>query len=205
MVAQGGPDSPVIQPMSLHDIGTGTLAAFGTLTALYARTQLGAGQDVGVALSRTSVRSRPPSTRRTRAGRRRASGTSTTWATALRTATSRRPTAGSGSAATTAAQQTTWDAIRGVDDGALADLTVDAVVHACRAAGVPAIAELSRDDVYTSATLAENDCFVTVDDDDLGEVRVIRGYSDWDGVPPRRRAAMHAEGRDTEAVLTPAG
>ena len=27
MVAQGGLDHPVIQPMSLHDIGTGTLAA----------------------------------------------------------------------------------------------------------------------------------------------------------------------------------
>ena len=71
----------------------------------------------------------------------------------------------------------------------------------CCAAGVPAIAVLSRDDVYTSTTLAENDCFLTVDDDDLGEVRVIRGYSDWDGVTPRRRAVMHAADRDTDAVL----
>ena len=55
MVAQGGVDHPVIQPMSLHDIGTGTLAAFGTIAGLYARTHLGEGQDVGVALSRTSV------------------------------------------------------------------------------------------------------------------------------------------------------
>ena len=55
MVAQGGLDHPVIQPMSLHDIGTGTLAAFGTIAGLYARTHLGEGQDVGVALSRTSV------------------------------------------------------------------------------------------------------------------------------------------------------
>ena len=51
----GGADHPVIQPMSLHDIGTGTLAAFGTIAGLYARTHLGEGQDVGVALSRTSV------------------------------------------------------------------------------------------------------------------------------------------------------
>ncbi len=55
MVAQGGAEHPVIQPMSLHDIGTGTLAAFGTIAGLYARTHLGEGQDVGVALSRTSV------------------------------------------------------------------------------------------------------------------------------------------------------
>ena len=41
-----------------------------------------------------------------------------------------------------------------------------------------------------------------VDDDDLGEVRVIRGYADWDGVTPRERSAMHAAGRDTDAVLT---
>ena len=109
-----------------------------------------------------------------------------------------------GVCATTEAQQAAWDAIRGVDDAALAELTVDAVVEACRAAGVPAIAVLSRDDVYTSTALAENECFVTVDDDDLGEVRVIRGYSEWDGVPPRRRAVMHAAGRDTDAVLRPA-
>jgi crotonobetainyl-CoA:carnitine CoA-transferase CaiB-like acyl-CoA transferase len=103
--------------------------------------------------------------------------------------------------ATTDAQQAAWDGIRGVGDAALAELTVDAVVDACCAAGVPAIAVLSRDDVYTSTTLAENDCFLTVDDDDLGEVRVIRGYSDWDGVTPRRRAVMHAADRDTDAVL----
>ena len=74
--------------------------------------------------------------------------------------------------------------IRGVDDAALTELTVDAVVDACRAAGVPAIAVLGRDEVYTSDVLAELDCWLVVDDDDLGEVRVIRGYSDWDGVRP---------------------
>jgi crotonobetainyl-CoA:carnitine CoA-transferase CaiB-like acyl-CoA transferase len=66
---------------------------------------------------------------------------------------------------------------------------------------VAAVAVLGRDDVYTSEAMAENDCFLTVDDDDLGEVRVVRGYSDWEGVAPRDRAVMHAAGRDTEAVL----
>ena len=94
MVAQGGAETPVIQPMSLHDIGTGTLAAFGTLVALYARTHLDGGQHVGVALSRTSVAfqgaefttypGRPPARR----------ATSTTSATTRRIGTSRRPTAG---------------------------------------------------------------------------------------------------------------
>jgi len=30
---------------------------------------------------------------------------------------------------------------------------------------------------------------------------VMRGYSDWDGVEPRRRATMRAAGADTRAVL----
>ena len=38
-------------------------------------------------------------------------------------------------------------------------------------------------------------------DDDLGEVRVMRSYSEWGGVPAQTRGAMHATGRDTEAVL----
>jgi len=55
--------------------------------------------------------------------------------------------------------------------------------------------------VYTSEALAANDCWLVVDDDDLGEVRVMRNYSDWDGIAPRTRAVMHAAGRDTDAVL----
>ena len=201
MVAQGGADSPVIQPMSLHDIGTGTLAAFATLTALYARTHLGAGQDVRVALSRTSVayqgaefttylgRPEPRSGYIDYVG----DGTGHRFVEAA--------DGWLAVCATSDAQQMAWDEIRGVDDVALATLTVAAVVDAGRAVGVPAIAVLSRDDVYTSTTLAENDCFLTVDDDDLGEVRVIRGYSDWDGVAPRRRATMRSAGAHTQAVL----
>jgi crotonobetainyl-CoA:carnitine CoA-transferase CaiB-like acyl-CoA transferase len=202
MVAQGGAETPVIQPMSLHDIGTGTLAAFGTLVALYARTHLGGGQDVGVALSRTSVAfqgaefttypGRPPA----RVGyidyvgdddAHRYVEAADGWLAVY---------------ATTAEQRRSWDALRGVDDAALREQRVDEVVEACRVLGIAAIAVLGRDDVYTSEALVANDCFLVVDDDDLGEVRVIRGYSEWDGVAPRERAVMHAAGRDTDAVLT---
>jgi crotonobetainyl-CoA:carnitine CoA-transferase CaiB-like acyl-CoA transferase len=75
------------------------------------------------------------------------------------------------------------------------------VVAACRAAGVPAIAVLGRDEVYTSPALADLGVWLPVDDDDLGEVLVMRDYSRWDGVPRRVRAHMRAAGRDTEAVL----
>ncbi len=201
MVAQGGADHPVIQPMSLHDIGTGTLAAFGTIAGLYARTHLGEGQDVGVALSRTSVAFQ---------------GGEYTTAPDLAD-----PVAGYidyvgdepdhcfveaadgwlAVAATTYEHRTAWHAIRGEDGAALADLSVEMVVAACRARGVPAIAVLGRDEVYTSAALAELGVWLPVDDDDLGEVKVMRGYSQWDGVAPRARAHMRAADRDTDAVL----
>jgi crotonobetainyl-CoA:carnitine CoA-transferase CaiB-like acyl-CoA transferase len=183
--------------MSLHDIGTGTLAAFGTIAGLYARTHLGEGQDVGVALSRTSVAFQ---------------GGEFTSAPDLPD-----PVLGYvdyvgdepdhcfveaadgwlAVAATTADQRAAWSTIR----ADVAQRTVDEVVAACRAADVPAIAVLGRDEVYTSEALADLGCWLAVDDDDLGEVLVMRDYSRWDGVPPRTRAHMRAAGHDTDAVL----
>jgi crotonobetainyl-CoA:carnitine CoA-transferase CaiB-like acyl-CoA transferase len=197
MVAQGGADHPVIQPMSLHDIGTGTLAALGTVAALYARTHLGEGQHVDVALSRTSVAFQ---------------GGEFTTAPDLPP-----PVLGHigylgdepdhcyveaadgwlAVAATTAEERAAWTTIR-TD---IAQRAVDDVVAACRAAGVPAVAVLGRDEVYTSAALADLGVWLPVDDDDLGEVLVMRDYSRWDGVAPRTRAHMRAAGRDTEVVL----
>jgi crotonobetainyl-CoA:carnitine CoA-transferase CaiB-like acyl-CoA transferase len=201
MVAQGGADHPVIQPMSLHDIGTGTLAAFGTVAALYARTHLGEGQDVEVALSRTSVAYQ---------------GAEFTTAPDLPA-----PVRGHidyvgdepdhcfveaadgwlAVAATTDEQRDAWSTIR----AHLAQQTVDDVVAACRGAGVPAIAVLGRDEVYTSEALADLGVWLPVDDDDLGEVLVMRDYSRWDGVAPRTRAHMRAASRDTDAVLEEVG
>jgi len=187
--------------MSVHDIGTGTLAALGTVAGLYARTHLGAGQDVGVALSRTSVAFQ---------------GGEFTTAPDL-------PDAVLGYvdyvgdepdhclveaadgwlavAATTDAQRAAWSTIRATR----AERTVDEVVAACRATGVPAIGVLGRDEVYTSAELRALGCWLPVDDDDLGEVLVMRDYSRWDGVAPRTRAHMHAAGRDTDVVLGEVG
>jgi len=84
----------------------------------------------------------------------------------------------------------------------LPERTVARVVDACRVAGVPAIAVLGRDEVYTTEALVDAGCWLVVDDDDLGEVRVMREYSRWDGVPPRSRAHMRGADSDTERVLT---
>jgi crotonobetainyl-CoA:carnitine CoA-transferase CaiB-like acyl-CoA transferase len=209
MAAQGGLESPVIQPMSVHDIGTGTLAAFGVVAATYARVHLGSGQEVRASLSRSSI----------------------AFQAAEYTTYSQRPEPLVGCldyvgdrpdhrlyrcsdgwvavSATSAIERTAWQAMTAgegagtvaYDDDRFLARTARSVVAACQAAGVPAVEVLSRDDVYADEAMAENACFLTVDDDDLGEVRVVRGFSDWDGVAPRDRAVMHTAGRDTNAVL----
>jgi crotonobetainyl-CoA:carnitine CoA-transferase CaiB-like acyl-CoA transferase len=100
-------------------------------------------------------------------------------------------------AATSDDQRAAWAEIRAT----VAEQTVADVVAACRNVDVPAIAVLDRDDVYTSPTLADLGVWLPVDDDDLGELLVMRDYSRWDGVTPRTRAHMRAAGCDTEAVL----
>jgi crotonobetainyl-CoA:carnitine CoA-transferase CaiB-like acyl-CoA transferase len=53
--AQGGDDVPIISTMPVHDIGGGTVAAFGALAALYARERTGEGQVVRTSLASVSV------------------------------------------------------------------------------------------------------------------------------------------------------
>ena len=154
MVAQGGADHPVIQPMSLHDIGTGTLAAFGTIAGAVRAHPSRRGS--GRRRRAEPYVGRVPGRRvhdRTRPRRPRASGTSTTSATSPTTASSKRPTAGSRSPRppTSRLVRDPWSTIR---SPRRADASTRSS-HACRAAGVPAIAVLGRDEVYTSATLAE--------------------------------------------------
>jgi crotonobetainyl-CoA:carnitine CoA-transferase CaiB-like acyl-CoA transferase len=211
MAAQGGLATPVIQAMSVHDIGTGTLTALGAVVALYARTRLGVGQEVRTALSRTSIafqgsefttfagRPAPPVGRIDHVGddpAHRLYACADGWVAV---------------GATRAATRVALSRLAGAPPDGRADAlepffatrTLAEVLGVCRAAGVPAAPVLRRGDVYTDADLEENDFFLTVDDDDLGPVRAIRGFADWDGVPPRRTAVMHASGRDTEAVLGP--
>ena len=56
MHAQGGDGSePVMQSITVNDVGSASLAAFGVLAALYAREKTGRGQEVLTSLANTSI------------------------------------------------------------------------------------------------------------------------------------------------------
>lgn len=55
IVAQGGDGAPCQSAMLVHDIGTGALAAFGILAALYARNSDGLGQEVVTTMANSSL------------------------------------------------------------------------------------------------------------------------------------------------------
>ena len=187
MVAQGGADHPVIQPMSLHDIGTGTLAAFGTIAGLYARTHLGEGQDVGVALSRTSVAFQ---------------GGEYTTAPDLADPVlgyidyvGDEPDhcfVGSGRRLARGRGHHRRAACRVVDDPRRRRARREYRRRRSSMRAAPRASPRSRCSGATRCTRATRwptpACWLVVDDDDLGEVKVIRDYSQWDGVAAARRA-----------------
>ena len=56
MHAQGGErEEPVMQSITVNDVGSASIAALGVLSALYARERTGQGQDVLTSLANTSV------------------------------------------------------------------------------------------------------------------------------------------------------
>lgn len=55
IAAQGGASAPCNSAMLVHDIGTGALAAFGILAALYARSRDGLGQEVVTTMANSSI------------------------------------------------------------------------------------------------------------------------------------------------------
>jgi crotonobetainyl-CoA:carnitine CoA-transferase CaiB-like acyl-CoA transferase len=190
-----------MQPMLLHDVGTGAFAAFGVMVALYVRARQGTGQHVDVSLSRTSVAMQ--------------AGEFTTWPGAPMAPTGRLDYAGDepdhclaqaadgwlAVAATSPRQRAAWAGIRGENGAALTSQSVSDVLDRCLVASIPAVRVLDRDEVHTSDSLSADDCWLVVDDDDLGEVRVMREYSRWQGVTRPTRGHMRSAGRDTEAVL----
>jgi crotonobetainyl-CoA:carnitine CoA-transferase CaiB-like acyl-CoA transferase len=72
------------------------------------------------------------------------------------------------------------------------------------AAGVPAAAVLPRERGIADPHLTANGFSHVIEVPGLGEFRIVRSYSAWEGVT-RRPGSSPAVGRDTVAVLSEAG
>jgi crotonobetainyl-CoA:carnitine CoA-transferase CaiB-like acyl-CoA transferase len=206
MAAQGGGGAPVVQAAPVTDIGTGTLGAFGVLTALFARAALGQGQQVRASLARTSLifqaaefttfAQRPPPV----FGNPSFLGES---------AHHRLYQCDDGWIAICTNERTlelllhNHVALSDRDDMAsgLRRLAVSEAVALMVDAGLPAVAVLGRDRLFGDPQLVENDFFFPVDDAALGPATAVRSFADWEDVPTPSAARTHGLGEDTSAVV----
>jgi crotonobetainyl-CoA:carnitine CoA-transferase CaiB-like acyl-CoA transferase len=189
MTAQGGEGEPVVQAVAVTDIGTGTLSAFGILTALFGRVRLGKGQEVRTSLASTSL----------------------TFQAAEFTSFSSRPRPIVGDPAFLGENphhrlyqcDDGWIAICGDEHGLeafvhnqignsvraltrpydieaeLRLLTMNDAIVSMAEAGVPAAPVLHRNRMFGDPLLAENRFFFSVDDPVLGPVTAVRSFADW--------------------------
>jgi crotonobetainyl-CoA:carnitine CoA-transferase CaiB-like acyl-CoA transferase len=230
--AQGGDDAPIISTMPVHDIGGGTVAAFGAMAALYAREQTGQGQVVQTSLASVSVmlqsgelvsyRGRPP----VPIGGRDFAG----------------PRAGHrlyqcldgwiGVAASTPEQMTgllrALDLVQSADGASDVELLAAAgigplaseIAHKCAlvptehaldflsAEGVPAARVLTRAETLDDPWLEANRVFHMVDDPVFGPCKIVRSYAEWSrsgSSTPEPDASAPTIGQHTAEVLAEAG
>jgi crotonobetainyl-CoA:carnitine CoA-transferase CaiB-like acyl-CoA transferase len=200
MAAQGGSGAPVATTAPVHDAATGTLATFGVLAALFARTRTGRGQHVTTSLAAastflqsaelTSFAGRPP----TAVGGPDYPGP---------TAYHRLYPAQDGwlaAAATTEAQRQALLRALGApsaDDDVLAAWLEDVLVtrpadhwvEVLTAHGVPVCRVLAAEGELHDPFLADNDFSHVVRDPVLGRLRVVRAYADWHEAGPTRPPA----------------
>ncbi len=206
MAAQGGDGEPIIQAIPVTDIGTGTLSAFGILTALFARGRLGSGQQVRASLANTSLvfqaaefttfAGRPPAI----VGDPAFLGES---------ALHRLYQCADGWIALSA-DDNSFEAGRflmensadvrgdgGAMDSVLQGLTVHEALTLLAEAGVPAVAAISRNQLFGDPYLMTNDFFFHIDDADLGPVTAVGSYANWEGIVSPKVARTHGLGEDT--------
>jgi crotonobetainyl-CoA:carnitine CoA-transferase CaiB-like acyl-CoA transferase len=218
--AQGGIGDPVPTTAPVHDVGTGSVAAFAILAALYARaTTIGTGQRVTTSLAAvstllqsaelTTFAGRPPTSEGgadfpgPSAGHRYYR-TSDGWLAV---------------AATTPSQlldllhvvgDPDWAALDDAElarrlGNALANRPVIEWVDELAARDVPACQVLERTGELDDPFLVDNVFSHVVREPVLGRLRVVRSYTDWltaDRPPPASGAPV---GRDTRAVLEEVG
>lgn len=211
---QGGDDRPVATGAPIHDIAGGCAGAIGTLAALLVRRREGLGQRVFTSLAAASTLLQ--------------SGEMTTYAGRPPRPTGGRdfpgPSAGQhlyqaadrwiAVSATTAEHEAALLEVVDRSDVADADDDVRAAaigevvarrpadhwVGALAAAGVPACAAVNRmelDDPF----LAEQQYSHVIDTPDVGRMRVISGYTDWDGRDRRPPLPVEQLSTDQATVL----
>jgi crotonobetainyl-CoA:carnitine CoA-transferase CaiB-like acyl-CoA transferase len=230
--AQGGDDAPIISTMPVHDIGGGTMAAFGALAALYAREHTGEGQVVQTSLASVSVmlqsgelvsyRGRPPAPvggrdfAGPRAGHRLyecgngwicvAASTSDQMESLLRAVDLLELANGHSRAELLAAEGT--GPLASEIASKFAPLSIEEALDYLSAVGVPAARVLTRAETLDDPWLETNRVFHMVDDPVFGPCKIVRSYAEWSrsGISaPEPDASAPMIGQHTAEVLTELG
>jgi len=230
--AQGGDDVPIISTMPVHDIGGGTVAAFGGLAALYAREYTGHGQVVQTSLASVSVmlqsgelvsyRGRPPASigGRDFAGPRAAhrlyqcqngwicvaASTPDHMAGLLRALDLVESASAASGVELLAAEGT--GTLASEIANVLAPLPTEQALDYLSAEGVPAARVLTRADTLDDPWLEANGFFHVVDDPVLGLCKIVRSYAEWSrsGISaPKPNVSAPTVGQHTAQVLAEVG
>uniref|UniRef100_UPI0021C22B26 CoA transferase n=1 Tax=Frankia tisae TaxID=2950104 RepID=UPI0021C22B26 len=230
IAAQGGAGAPCQSAMLVHDIGTGSLVAFGILAALYARRRDGLGQEVVTTMVNSSVMMQAGEFVR-HAGRpapavgsheyvgdtavHRLHPCKEGWVAVAATTPEHTAAlvtalglAGGGGGEDGAAALLRAPAAGPAADritAALAGLTSVEAAELLAAAGVPAAPVLDRGGFLTDPWFAAAGILTRIDEPDLGPCTVVRRYADWSGIPREITAAAPPPGAGTRRILAGLG
>jgi crotonobetainyl-CoA:carnitine CoA-transferase CaiB-like acyl-CoA transferase len=209
MSAQGGDSEPVYVSMLVHDVGTGTLAAFGILAALLQRDRTGRGQEVSLSLASTSVFFQSGELT-TFEGRRPADRGGLDWpgpspfrrlyeccdgwivVSACDDEEARRVLRAMESDPASLAPR-----IRGL-------AALDALDR-LTAAGIDAATVLDREAAFTDPWLTENRVFHVVDQPGIGPCHITAGYGEWRHEHIGHSLPAPRNGEHTREILRQAG
>jgi crotonobetainyl-CoA:carnitine CoA-transferase CaiB-like acyl-CoA transferase len=232
LLAQGGEDAPMIATMPVHDIGGGTVAAFGALAALYARERTGHGQVVRTSLASVSVmlqsgelvsyRGRPPSPTGgrdfagPRAGHRLyqckdgwicVAAATPDQMTGLLRALDLLEAAHAASGTELLVAEGSGTMASQIADK-LAPLAGEQALDYLSAEGVPAARVLTRAETLDDPWLEANRFFHIVDDPVFGPCKIVRSYAEWSrsgSSTPTPDASAPTIGQHTAEVLAEVG
>jgi len=204
MQALGDGTVPVMMAVPVHDVGSGTLAAFGVVAALYERTRSGAGQFVQTSLAASSVEFQAGEFTR-RAGQafhdaeprnvlgpypwQRYYECADGW---VAISTTRELLAGYSS--TSGAGD---DELGCALAGFCGSHSVADVLAAMAGADITAARVLRKDEVFHRPELVDSGYFFSVEDSEFGPVQVPRAFAEFAGVPLPESSWCHLAGEDS--------